>query len=419
MSDLVTPVYINGRRIGSFSRIRDNRLGFEYDEGWRQDPSAYPISLSMPLAASGYADRGRTNTVGNYLWGLLPDNERTLTRWARHFEVGRGNPLRLLRHVGADCPGALAFVAPAGSGDVRVLDDDDLVNEVRLLQEESDRSVLGGEVGHFSLAGAQAKTALRRVGDRWALPSGDEPSTHILKPAMAGLQAQALNEHFCLSLARHAGIAAAKSEVRNFGDIQAVIVERFDRVQTEHGVRRVHQEDLCQALSVHPDNKYERDGGPGIRAITRVLAEYSSEPERDRRRFMEAVAFNWLIAGTDAHAKNFSLLHGNGGRVRLAPLYDLNSVWPYYGRRGELRSSLRIGGHYRIDEILPRHFLREAAAAGLAEEAARGLLSGLVEKLPDLAATVAADLRDKGLEDPIHARMIDGIRRQCRTLSKR
>lgn len=179
---------------------------------------------------------------------------------------------------------------------------------------------------------------------------------------------------------------------------------------------RVHQEDLCQALSVHPENKYERDGGPGIRAIAQVLADYSSEPERDRWRFMEAIVFNWLIAGTDAHAKNFSLLHGSGGRVRLAPLYDLNSVWPYYQRRGELRSSLRIGGHYRIDEIMPRHFLREATAGGLATEDARRLLAELAEKLPDLAATVAADLRSGGLNDPIHRRMVDEIRRLSRTL---
>lgn len=102
MTDLVTPVYINDRRVGAFFRVRDNRLGFEYDENWRRDPAAYPISLSMPLAASGYADRGRANTVGNFLWGLLPDNERTLVRWARHFEIGRGGIRgpELRRHSG-------------------------------------------------------------------------------------------------------------------------------------------------------------------------------------------------------------------------------------------------------------------------------------------------------------------------------
>jgi serine/threonine-protein kinase HipA len=32
---------------------------------------------------------------------------------------------------------------------------------------------------------------------------------------------------------------------------------------------------------------------------------------------------NWLIGSTDAHAKNYSILIGAGGRVRLAPLYEM------------------------------------------------------------------------------------------------
>ena len=33
-------------------------------------------------------------------------------------------------------------------------------------------------------------------------------------------------------------------------------------------------------------------------------------------------------SGTDAHAKNYSLLISAGGEARLAPLYDLSSQLP-------------------------------------------------------------------------------------------
>jgi hypothetical protein len=45
-------------------------------------------------------------------------------------------------------------------------------------------------------------------------------------------------------------------------------------------------------------------------------------------RFAGALAFNWLIASTDAHAKNYGLLLA-GRQIRLAPLYDIASILPY------------------------------------------------------------------------------------------
>ena len=52
------------------------------------------------------------------------------------------------------------------------------------------------------------------------------------------------------------------------------------------------------------------------------------DAETDVWRFADALAFNWLIAGTDAHAKNYSLLLA-GNQIRLAPLYDIASILPY------------------------------------------------------------------------------------------
>ena len=67
--------------------------------------------------------------------------------------------------------------------------------------------------GQFSLAGAQAKTALLFKDGRWGVPSGSTPTTHILKPAVAGLDDHDLNEHLCLDAARLAGLVAVRTNV--------------------------------------------------------------------------------------------------------------------------------------------------------------------------------------------------------------
>jgi serine/threonine-protein kinase HipA len=64
-----------------------------------------------------------------------------------------------------------------------------------------------------------------------------------------------------------------------------------------------------------------------------------------------ALGLNWLIGGTDAHAKNFSLLLGSR-RIRLAPLYDVASILPYdeFDMR-KVKLATKIGGKYLLSEI--------------------------------------------------------------------
>jgi HipA-like C-terminal domain len=61
------------------------------------------------------------------------------------------------------------------------------------------------DTGQFSLAGAQPKIALLFENDRWGVPSGRTPTTHILKPPTGHFDGHAENEHICLGLARALG----------------------------------------------------------------------------------------------------------------------------------------------------------------------------------------------------------------------
>jgi len=73
----------------------------------------------------------------------------------------------------------------------------------------------------------------------------------------------------------------------------------------------------------------------------RSLSCYERDASQSRRRcclaLIDALAWNWLIAGTDAHAKNYSLLLA-GNDVRLAPLYDVASALPYGMHERTLRA---------------------------------------------------------------------------------
>jgi serine/threonine-protein kinase HipA len=191
------------------------------------------------------------------------------------------------------------------------------------------------------------------------------------------------------------------SRIEHFGEEIAIVVERYDRRRHGKTWSRIHQEDLCQALGLHPGRKYEADGGPGVRAIGGLLSNQSSSPGKDVASFAEALVFNWLIAGTDAHAKNYSLLLGARGIVRLAPFYDLASMLPYSTlelRRVKL--AMKMGGEYLVRNIGLRHWQRVAADLHLPSESLIDGIWVMASALPDHAAAVLAQMERDGLSHP-------------------
>jgi serine/threonine-protein kinase HipA len=375
---------------GTLSRLRGGRLRFDYDEEYRVRPGATALSLSMPTQVPSHAD----HVVTPWLWGLLPDNEAVLRRWARHFHVSARSPFALLSTpIGEDCAGAVRFVAPnelervpGRSGDITWLADEDVAQRLRELREDSTAWLGQSFTGQFSLAGAQAKTALLFQDGRWGVPTGAVPTTHILKPAVGGLDDHDLNEHLCLDAARRAGLIAVRTKITRFVDETAVVVTRYDRVTTG-GAVRVHQEDLCQALGVPPTRKYQNEGGPGVADVTKLLREVMQPNVADDavRRFADALIWNWLIGGTDAHAKNYSLLLA-GDQIRLAPLYDIASALPYGTNERKLRFAMKLGGDYGV---YPQRNTWPAAARDLALNATD--LSTRVRELAAVAPDAFAD----------------------------
>jgi serine/threonine-protein kinase HipA len=349
------------------------------------------------------------NVVAAYLWGLLPDNELILDAWARRFKVSARDPLALLTNVGEDCPGAVRFVTAArraklvkeGKGAIDWLDTHDIAERLRALHRDVSAWRDPTDSGQFSLGGAQPKTAFFFDGKRWGIPSGRLPTTHILKPGSPELDGHAENEHFCLVLAGEAGLPVARSKIVHFEDQVAMSIERYDRLREGTTVIRVHQEDCCQALGVLPSNKYENAGGPGARDIATLLRERSRNAEEDLETFIGALAFNWVIAGTDAHAKNHSVLIGTGGELRLAPLYDVASFLPYakHGIR-KLTLAMKIGGTYRLHEVGVYAWQKLFAELGRDADPEIDRIAEMCTALPDLTARVLKRTTADGLSHP-------------------
>jgi serine/threonine-protein kinase HipA len=469
-------VLLDGREVGNVRQIR-GRLSFAYADSWRSAQGAYPLSLSMPLAAQEHPH----GAIEPFIWGLLPDNEFVLNRWAKQFHVSPRNAFALISHVGEDCAGAVQFVTPdrreemttAPPVETQWLTETEVASRLRVLQSDASAGRAPSDTGQFSLAGAQPKTALLFDGQRWGVPSGRTPTTHILKPPTGGFDGHAENEHLCLKLAQALGLPTANSEVRKFENVTAIVVERYDRVNISklavqeaalaaakaaevamHAgsndpnsaaraaqlvaeivdaaasakslsefakttqVYRVHQEDFCQALRIHPSLKYQNDGGPGPRQIVELLRANASSANRSKDQriptakeddvstFLDALILNWLIGGTDAHAKNYSILIGGGGLVRLAPLYDIASVLAYDDidpKKAKL--AMKIGQEYKLQSITLSDWRELVASIRFDEPLLIDRIRAMAKALPDLLTTQIKQLSDSGINHQIIDRL--------------
>lgn len=386
-------VALNGRRVGVLERAASGAISFAYAGEWLADERrAIPVSLSLPLREERYSG----NVVSAYFDNLLPDNDAIRRMVAERVGADGIDAFSLLDKIGRDCVGALQFlpegeeiVAP-GQPRGYSLSEADVAETIRDLRTAPLGIRTDGEREiRISIAGAQEKTAL--LWHRgWCRPEGATPTTHILKPQLGelpsglGMRNSVENEHFCLTLCRELGLETAKTEVLDFEEARVLCVERFDRLKTAGDrLLRVPQEDLCQALSVPPTRKYNRDGGPGLRECLNLLGG-SDDPQRDRQQFLRAQVVFWMLGAPDGHAKNFSIFLSPGGRYRMTPLYDVMSVQPNYAagklRRRDFKMAMGIGDnrHYVMDEILPRHFRQSAKITGVPEKDLEAVFEGLI-----------------------------------------
>jgi serine/threonine-protein kinase HipA len=398
-------VYLDGHRCGSVEQTTSGNITFRYDEEYRSVSKQTPLSLSMPLAALTHKKR----EILPFLQGLLPDSEDALAAIARRYSVSSRSPVALLAHIGSDVAGAVQIVAPdqeasdavGKRGKSRPVDALEIGVMLRqVLSEYAEGIPYYGDVGNFSLAGAQPKIALHKNKQgRWAVPEDATPTTHILKPVAGTVRRVDIVEQMTMSAARALGCTVAKSELQNIDGLDVFVTERYDRKLGHGEWTRLHQEDLCQALSVAPDKKYQRqDGGPGLAAIAGLIRSLPLGSDRQAvgRDFYRAFVFNIVAGCTDAHAKNYSLML-NGETVQLAPLYDLVTYAPYWDGEARLNSAMSVDGEYALSRISVAKLVaagKQFGLAGEAEHIVHSMRTGMVDAFESARASVDSNGSD-------------------------
>lgn len=429
-------VWVNCKLAGEWRIPARGETEFQYDSAWVESEEGRPLSLSLPLSLDKGTIKGRP--VECYFDNLLPDSDPIRKRLQNRFHTASGSAFELLAEIGRDCVGAVQLLPtdeePKGihTIDAKPLTEAEVERAlVETVSPPSFAAQLADDDFRISIAGAQEKTAFLHHDGKWCRPRGATPTTHIFKLPLglvggmrADMSTSVENEWLCARILRAYGLPVARCDIGRFGSQKVLVVERFDRQLHSSGKYwlRLVQEDFCQATATPSSIKYERDGGPGILEIARILRG-SVDRDRDLACLLKAQLLYWMLAATDGHAKNFSIRILSQGRFQLTPLYDVLSSWPIIGNAAnkiswhKARLAMSVRGknkHYLVKDIQRRHFNEMAARCGLGETA-EPLIKDVLAATPAVIASVQENL-PKGFPQRVLDAILKGLSKSAKLL---
>ncbi|ACZ30255.1 HipA N-terminal domain protein [Xylanimonas cellulosilytica DSM 15894] len=414
-------VLLSGRLIGQVERTRAGVLRLTYLPE-ASTPGATPLSLSLPPTEQSITGP----RVQSFLDGLLPDNSRVRQSIAQVHGADASDPLSLLAAIGKDCAGAVQFCPPdqveqalARTGDLVPVRDSDIEMRLAEIRMDQDASWTMSEE-HWSLGGGQQKFALRRTDDGWAEARGTQPTSHIFKPGIYKLRAQALVEHISMRAARAIGLDVAHTEYTSFKSEDALVITRFDRVASPDGtLARVHQEDACQALGVV--EKYEQHGGPRVEDVVTLLRQNSHTAAVGRRnvyRFIDGIILNTVIAAPDGHARNYALLL-DGDQVSLAPLFDVASGLAYSNPSNRV-TAMSVAGNFYPETVTRDDWARLAERNRLDEAALIDRVNEVADQIPDAMRDALDEIDDwDGQSSELAKRLLPAMQEHATRVAQR
>lgn len=416
------PIWFETFKVGEAEVAGDGTLSFSYSDPWLQARAAFALSVTMPRGKVAYPPKTFTPWLAN----LLPEGQQ-MERLASLLRCSQADSLGILERIGGDTAGALSFGVPADPSQwayvplTKFYETSDQRDAMELhLKDIARRPFLAGEQGvRLSLAGFQEKSALTVLdqndspvlrlpqgGDRLAIPLHGAPSTLIVKPDNPRLPGITENEVWCQRMARAMGIEAAQATVLRSSERIATAVLRYDRhLSQDNELQRLHQEDFAQANGLFPSQKYERGDARGL-GLKGLMATATHLDATGARALLDHLVFNILVANSDAHAKNYSLLMAVAERPSLAPLYDVQSVLPW---PDEITQDLALdiaGETLTSQAIEGRHWDAMAAECGLRPAEVRGRVIELAERLVKMSSGVTEDVADMPGARKEHARQV-------------
>ncbi len=335
-------VYHGTTYAGVIRQLGGQRVEFQYDREYVSANGA-PIAFSLPLREEAYiCESGLHPFFDNLVAeGWLLDAQSRATK------INPSNRLALLLAFGGDCAGAVSIVDPDRSQKLVDSDEPEIVAAIQ---------------SRASLSGVQPKLFAIKESGKFRSARLGEMSTYIAK--LPSSTHQNLMELEWLTtkatkalLAREQIVELEIASLPGIAD-SALMIKRFDRVD---GIR-LHFEEFNSLLGNKSDEKdtgsYEQMGS-FIRDTPECML---AEGERLFRRLLAC----FLLGNTDAHLKNFAMMHQNGG-LRLSPAYDLVAS-AYYEQYNVLALSVSEAENLRLTDLMPEHLVGLASGFGLSEE---------------------------------------------------
>ncbi|MDO5139608.1 MAG: type II toxin-antitoxin system HipA family toxin [Oscillospiraceae bacterium] len=406
MRTLEISIEVNGRQIpvGRITGTAPQDACFAYSSEYIH-AGHRPISISLPLQEEPFT----ANATRNYFEGLLPEGfaRKSVSEW---LHADEDDYLTILQALGRECLGAIRV---SSSGDPNEGYEALSVEDVKALAREGIRRSTDLVVqAHLSLTGASGKAGLYYDGtdEKWFLPKGTAPSTHIVKQSHVRLGGIVTNEQLSMMTAKALGLEVPESFIVNTGgrkdqDI-LFVTRRYDRVFPEQpelidGLPRplrLHQEDFAQALGIRAREKYEQPGQDYLRRIFEMLRGFSSDPINDQLKLWDMMVFDYLIGNTDNHIKNLSILYSpNLKSIRLAPAYDIVSTCVY--RESIRQMAISIGGIFDIDRITRKQFETAAEDAGLGKRMAMERFDLMADRFENALKESASVMSEMGFQE--------------------
>jgi serine/threonine-protein kinase HipA len=410
-------VYLHGQQVGQLTQATGTDYRFAYSAELVDEAGegAIVVSNSLPVRREPY-DAMATRT---FFDGLLPEDARR-DEIARELRVSPNDGFALLTRIGRDCAGAIVIV-PEGEtihpsdGRVSWLSEEELEELVEQLPVRPLGVAREGRRMRLSLAGVQRKLTLIRSGSgQFGEPQADAPSTHLIKPQYdAEYPDLAHNEMFCMQVARCAGLRVAETELETIAGRPCLISRRFDRSSDGAKTTRLHQEDLCQALGLPSNLKYQESSGPGFRQLCDVLQEIGRGA--DVEALVRAAVCNFVLGNSDAHGKNFAILFAELGR-QLAPLYDLVST-VVYGL--DTAMAMSIGDAFEPEEATFADWVDMSHDCDLGVDSFLALVREMAARVRGCAESVAQLAQAEGWQAPVIDEIVEVARRRSALIASR
>lgn len=386
-------VFLNDKHIGILEKDGYGGVIFQYSSN-----ADRILSLSLPIQKAPFDNK----QCRGFFNGLLPESEHTRIAIGKKYGINQKNDFSILQAIGYDCAGAVSFfdsydeqtpskyLQETYEIDYTPLEEKAFEKFINELPQKPLATAI--ENMRLSLAGAQDKTSVIVVDGQIGVPKSNVPTSHILKPTINGFNETIENEFICIKAAKALGINVPEAKIGYANKTKYFLIQRYDREIIANKIKRIHQEDFCQASNIPSAYKYQAEGGVDFKRCFEIL-RVTSQPAVAINQFIQLMIFNYLIGNNDAHGKNFSILHYDNGEIKFAPAYDIlcSQVYPELSNK----MAMKIGGHYKHDEILLRHFEKLANDNDISFTQLKKVIKNQCETLPDIVEDVINSFENK------------------------